>query len=307
MKTIRGSILIFLVLTGCDSNSVSEHNPEVVVESYLVANEDMPAVRLTWTAPISGRYDAAVQAIRNADVVVHLLALDGTIEISMAYLHDDAFPGVYSPAGSQTVLPTRTYRLEADVPGESDRVSAETTIPGAFEITGVSAEAVVYQGPVRYEVDVTPSVTARDQTIFVFTIEALDPDLAELTPLYLDTIYDIKRGEPYDPDSLDFSEVEPFLINASPPLNEANYDHNMDGTVTVRLPWFALVFYGEHRVSTSAIDDAIYDFMRFQQVQQGGSTLSPGEIPNVLDHVDGGRGVFGSMATVSANMSVLRQ
>jgi hypothetical protein len=245
-------------------------------------------------------------AIIDAGVVVDLLDATGAVEISIPYAHDHSNPGVYHPQSAHFVLPRRTYRLEADVPGAGSAVTAETKIPGDFEIRRVSAEVVIYQGPERYEVDVTPSETDRDQSIFVFSIEALEPDLANLTPFYLDTIYDIGSGEPYDSDTLDFAEIEPLLLNASPPLNEANYEHNPDGTVTVRLPWFALVFYGRHRISTSAIDDAIYDFMRFQQFQQGGSTLAPGEIPNVRDHVSGGRGVFGSMASVSAEMTVLR-
>lgn len=307
MTWFRSSFVILFLIAGCDSNNTSDHNPEVVVESYLVANQNIPPIRLTWTAPIDARYDATSLAIRNADVSVRLLGANGTTQSTFSFAHDASNPGVYNPDVSHLILPTRTYRLEVDVPENAEGVSAETTVPGAFEITGVSAETVVYQGPVRYEVDVTRSATDRDQSVFVFSVEALEPDLGEMTPLYLDTIYEIADGDTYDPDTLDFSEVEPFLINASPPLNEANYQNNAEGNVTVRLPWFAIVFYGEHLVSTSAIDDAIYDFMRFQQVQQGGSTLSPGEIPNVLDHVTGGRGVFGSMATVSARMFVVRQ
>ena len=49
----------------------------------------------------------------------------------------------------------------------------------------------------------------------------------------------------------------------------------------------------------SAVDDNLFDFIRSQSVQQGGSTLAPGEIPNVLDHIEGGTGIFGSLARVS--------
>jgi len=299
--------LIALLGAGCDATGASEHEPEVVVEAYLVANEPLPGIRLTWTADIDARYDAALLAIIDADVVVDLIGATGAVEKSIPYAHDHSDPGVYYPQTPHVAIPRQTYRLEANVPGAGSAVTAETKIPGDFEIRRVSSDVVFYQGPERYEVDVTPSETDRDQSIFVFSIEALEPNLANLTPFYLDTIYEIGDGELYDPDTLDYAEIEPLLINASPPLNEANYEHNPDGTVTVRLPWFALVFYGRHRISTSAIDDAIYDFMRFQQIQQGGSTLSPGEIPNVRDHVSGGRGVFGSMATVSAEMTVLRR
>ena len=68
----------------------------------------------------------------------------------------------------------------------------------------------------------------------------------------------------------------------------------------------AVAFYGDALVGTAAVDDALYDFMRYQGVQTNGSTLSPGEIPNVLDHINGGRGIFSSMAKVESVMTVLR-
>ncbi len=140
----------------------------------------------------------------------------------------------------------------------------------------------------------------------MFTLESLDPRIENLTPLYLDAIYEINADEAFDPDSLDAGELEDFFLNASPPINEGNYTINSDPTLTIALPWFAIAFYGPSRVYTSAIDNGIFDFMRYQQVQQGGSTLSPGEIPNVLDHIEGGRGVFGSMSRVSTVVNVVR-
>lgn len=41
----------------------------------------------------------------------------------------------------------------------------------------------------------------------------------------------------------------------------------------------------------------MYDFVRSESVQLGGSTLSPGEIQNVITHVEGGLGIFGSLAS----------
>jgi hypothetical protein len=40
----------------------------------------------------------------------------------------------------------------------------------------------------------------------------------------------------------------------------------------------------------------MYDFLRSQDVQTGGSTLSPGEIQNIRYNINGGIGIFGSMA-----------
>jgi hypothetical protein len=93
--------------------------------------------------------------------------------------------------------------------------------------------------------------------------------------------------------------VAALRITNSPIINEGNYDINQDGTLTIRLPWIAVAFFGENRLTASALDDNLYDFIRTQTVQQGGSTLSPGEIPNVIERIEGGTGVFGSFARSS--------
>ncbi|MCH8245974.1 MAG: DUF4249 family protein [Bacteroidetes bacterium] len=294
-----------LVVSACDTTSSSIHEDEVVVESYLVAGEDISTVRLTLTSEIGSRYDASQLGIRNATIFVRLLSETGDSEFEIEYVHDENRPGIYIPADPHTILAERTYALEARVPGHGI-VTAQTIVPGTFSVQCVNATSVQYQGPVQFEQTVTVSAYPGRQSVFVFSLEALEPSIATLTPFYLDVIYEISSGEEYDASSLDVEELDDFLQNSSPPINEGNYIVNPDGTLTIGLPWFAIVFYGESRVHTSAIDDALFDFLRYQQVQQGGTTLSPGEIPNVLDHIEGGRGVFGSFSRISTVVNVLR-
>ena len=89
-------------------------------------------------------------------------------------------------------------------------------------------------------------------------------------------------------------------------FNEDNYDVNPDGTLTIRYPWLGITFYGPNRLIANALDDNLYDFIRSQSVQQGGSTFAPGEIPNPLARVNGAHGVFGSYARVSFDLFVIR-
>jgi len=49
----------------------------------------------------------------------------------------------------------------------------------------------------------------------------------------------------------------------------------------------------------------MYDFLRSQSVQTGGSTLSPGEIQNIDYNVEGGIGIFGSMASDTIAVNIL--
>jgi hypothetical protein len=81
---------------------------------------------------------------------------------------------------------------------------------------------------------------------------------------------------------------------------------NADGTLTLQLPWLAVAFYGRNRTTANAIDDNLYDFVRTQSAQQRGGGFTPGSIPNVIEHVEGGTGVFGSIARQSYDVTVLR-
>jgi len=139
-------------------------------------------------------------------------------------------------------------------------------------------------------------VPGRDQTYFIFVTEALDAREEQLTP-FAKALFEDQDGE---------ITIEELRINGAPILNEGNYDANADGTLTIKVPWLAIIFYGPNRLIANAIDDNLYDFIRSQSVQQGGSTFAPGEIPNVLERIEGARGVFGSYARIQQELFVRR-
>ncbi len=282
-----------LLLAGCDSTSPSDHVPEVVVESYLLAGERLPEVRVSRSTAVDEVYVFEENAVGNASVRILLLAVDGSIDVVYEYDAMNQSPGVYLPASVDNVLPERTYRLEIQVPGEAEAVTAETLVPGAFELVAANADTIVYQGASQLELDVTRSVYPGRQSIYIFSTESLQPVADLLTPFYRDIAGD------------DDDDVASLRITNSPLINEANYDVNPDGTLTIRLPWIAVAFFGQNRLTASALDDNLFDFIRTQSVQQGGSTLSPGEIPNVIEHIDGGTGVFGSYARSSFVVNIV--
>jgi len=307
-RPAAGLLLAALILlAACDTTEPSLHVPEYVVESYQIANEPLKRVRLSLTEDVNVRYNVTALAVRNANVQVHLLAENGDIERTYPYRALLNEPGVYEPEQADPVLPKRTYALEITFPDNTDRITAQTTVPGAFEILQSNADRLVYQDPERLALTVTQSEYATRQSIFIFSTQALMPAIENLTPLYLDIIYDVNDLSEVEPGELDPEEMNEFLVGGSPPVNEGNYDINPDGTLVIRLPWFAVVFYGPNRITASAIDENVYDFVRVLNVQQGGSTLSPGEIPNVLEHIDGGTGIFGSMARVTAEVYIERR
>lgn len=301
-------IAVFVLISGCDTTSVSDHVAETVVEAYLVAGEALPEIRVSRTQDIDSDFNFAELAVSNASVVVFLRGEGSVIEGTYRYLPDPTRSGVYifEQRRTHNVIPGRRYALDVRIPGDEKPVTAETTVPDSFEIVDVSADTLFYRAEEQYSVSLTRSSYPGRQSIYIQSVEALDPDVRSLTPLYLHRIYGINDPTEEDFASLDPSDLDAYLLVSSEPINEENYEVNPDGSLIVPLPWFGVAFYGDSRVSTTAVDDAIFDFVRFQHVQQGGSTLSPGEIPDVLDNIENGRGVFGGMARVESVVHVLR-
>ena len=285
---------------GCDTTpGTAPPERQVVVESYLIAQEPLPPIRLSRTAPIEGQYDFTELAIRDAEVTVERLGADGDVAESYPYAEVPDSAGVYRPEAEAQVQPLATYRLQVRTPESAaeaaQTVTATTVVPDTFSVVRVENDPVVYQGEEQIAFALTKSAyPTRDQAFYLLTTEALELDEDQLTPL---------AAEFFENGS---ATLDDLRLTSSPVLNEASYTQNPDGTLTVRLPWIAVTFYGPNRSTTNAIDDNLYDFVRSQNAQQGGGGFSPGAIPNVIEHVDGGTGVFGSLARQSRTIRILR-
>lgn len=290
-------LIAVLSLSACDSGDPGTFEEEIVVEGYLQAGAPFEPIRLSRTLPVNQQYDFNDLAVQDAEVRVDLLDAKGSVENSYPFRMARDEPGVYRAvdAGAR-VEPLRTYRLEASMPG-SDRITATTVVPDTFSVVGASADSLVYQSTEQLELRVTRSrVVGREQSYFIFVTEALDAREEQLTP-FAKALFDNQDGD---------IAIEDLQISGSPILNEGNYDINTDGTLTIKVPWLAIIFYGPNRITANALDDNLYDFVRSQSVQQGGSTFAPGEIPNVLERLEGARGVFGSYARVTRDLFVRR-
>lgn len=295
-----GSVLPLLaLLAGCDTLDTAEPpEQEYVVEAYLGAEEPLGRVRLSRSTTIDTPYDITALGVTDATIVVHLLRDDGSVEATYPYLPVGNLPGVYFPQTVVNVQSLRRYRLEVTFADRPDRITAETLVPEAFRFESLNRESLVYQSTEQFEIVLSQSRYPGRQNFYVFTTESLDPRVDTLTPFYLDFIE-------FDTDA-DQDELVPFIRRESPIINQDNYELNDDGTLTIRFPWLAVVFFGDNIITANALDDNLYDFIRSNDIQQGGSTLSPGELPNVLDHVEGGNGVFGSFARASRQVFIAR-
>lgn len=280
------------LLSGCELYEQDEYQEYYVVESYLIANGNLQQVRLSTTNPIDETYQFEDNAISGATVKIQRLNPDSSVADEYAYELQQ--PGIYTPVNNITVEAAQLYRLHVTTEN-GDEISSTTYIPGNFETINELEPSYVYQGEQQVELTTTPSsyITNR-QTYFIFTINALDPTPNNLTPFYADQVDD------------DETDIEEYYVNSSGIVNEGNFDQNSDGTITLRLPWLAVAFYGTNNIVVNAIDDNLYDFIRSHDTQSGGSTLSPGEIQNIRYNVEGGIGIFGSMASDTIGTFIAR-
>lgn len=286
-------ILLLIVLPGCDLYPQDSYVQQYVVESYLVANAALPAVKLSHTIPATEAYSFSKTAVSGADVKIRLLKDHN--EPGAVYSYEMVDNGVYAPLSNAKVLPRREYKLVIGFPGRTDSITCTTIVPDTFRTLGTIPNSIVYQSPNQLQIHTTQSYYPGRQNIFIFTVIADNPVESELTPFYLDRVQNNKN-----------TYVSDFAINQSGIINQSNYNENPDGSITLKIPWLGFAFYGGNELVLNVIDDNIYDFVRSQSVQTGGSTLPPGQIQNVINHVKGGIGVFGSMATDSAYVFLKR-
>jgi hypothetical protein len=281
MRASASIFLLVLLLSACDVVGPDPFVQEYVVESYQIAGEDIAPVRLTRTAPIDGTFDARELAVRGADVRIH--RLDNQGQATESYRLAESRPGVYETGEVGAIEPGARYRLEVDLP-DGGQLTSTTFVPGDFQIVQANAAVIRYQGPEQLTLRLTPSTYPGRQSVYLLTSTALDARPETLTPPYR-TLYE--QGT---------FTLDELRVGSSPILNEANYSRDEEGLIVIRFPWLGVPFYGFSDVAVNVLDTNLFDFLRTQSVQQGGSTLPPGEIPNVIDNVIGGTGVFGSMA-----------
>jgi hypothetical protein len=282
-------VISLTAVTACDPYQQDDYVEQVVVQSWLIADEPFPVLKLSKTIPINEVYSFEKAALSNAMVDVRLLNASGQVERTYAYYNSE--PGIYLPVDRNVqVEPLRRYELLVRISGKPE-VTAQTLVPGRFVTVSQNNSRIKYQSTEQLEIEVTRSEYPGRQNYYVFTIETLDPDNAELTPFYADVLGEEDRAD--------------VFLNQSGILFEANTELNpVTNTLKFKLPWIGVAFYGPTKITTNAIDDAMYNFIRTKDVQLGGSTLSPGEINNVATNVINGIGIFGSYARSSVEVII---
>lgn len=321
LQSFFASVLLMLVLlstAGCSLYPQDSFTELVVVESYFVTGEPLAEVRVSRTLPVFEEYTFEKAALEGANVVITEISSAG--EPLQSYLYVPSEPGIYTPADpSVRVKPSTRYDLRVSFGNRDEEVRATTHTPAQIEIVNEIPELIQYQSEEQFILLIDPAVQTDEAGLastpspsptstapsistststppnvtFIINTIAQDTLFENLTPFYRNLYEEI--------DDIEFSELQ---VNSSGLLNEANFGRNADGLIELQYPWLAVVFLGRNEVVIHSVDENTNLFLRSQSVQLGGSTLPPGEIPNITYRIDGGIGIFGSSATDTARIQV---
>lgn len=276
--------IVLGILLGCDPYNQDGYKEYVVVEAYAVAERSLPIVRISRTIPVDEEYSFSDTALSGANVQITLLDENGNDLQNFPY--NQVSDGIYQSSNLfHSVRPRHTYRIDINFNDRDDELTAQTTVPDQFSIINEIPDTLTYLGDQQLEILLSATQQTQYQKVYVFNTIKENSELELLTPFYLDAVI---NGD---------SEVQDFANNSSGLVNEGNFTLNDDGTTTLLFPWIGVAFFEENKVVTNSVDTNIRDLIRSQDVQLGGSTLPPGEIPNVRYNIEGGIGIFGSVAS----------
>ncbi|MEO0559402.1 MAG: DUF4249 family protein [Bacteroidota bacterium] len=320
------SLLVLGSLAGCDTTTVGTGDEQVVVSASLIAGQPLTHVELSLTRPIDAFFDPEEARVTNAEVSISLLDASGSVEETTPYRYEGGQLSLYVPVSDipPIALAGRTYQLDVVIPGSpARRLTATTTIPEMIEVVEPPDALVEYQSGQGPAFVVSQSERDGEKVVFLISVRSEDPVDFERVVVESDTLF---RSVPESgfapvPFVVSFANCEPdsndqllceddlsdFNGGSSPLINQESYIDLGNGSLQVNIPWLAFGFYGPADVNLVSLDAALIDYLETQTLQFAPTTLSPGEIPNIISNVDGGLGVFGSVSQVRVQTTVVPQ
>jgi hypothetical protein len=278
------AFVVLLILSACNVYEQDGYQELVVLESYAIAGRPLPDVRLSTTIPATEEYNFTEVTLSDATIII--TQLDGSGQPVADFTYTQQANGIYRASDQSTLVePGTRYRINVQFENREEILRAETVVPRQFDILSDVEDSYVYQSENQLEILLTATESNANQNVYVFNTLTQEPDINNLTPFYSDAVI---NGD---------SEIEEFFNNSSGLINEGNFEINDDQTILLRFPWIGVAFYGANAVVTNSVGTNLADLARSEELQLGGSTLPPGEIPNLIYNIEGGIGVFGSIAT----------
>jgi hypothetical protein len=271
-----------------------------VIDAVMVVGKPFPHVYVTETLLPNQPFSYEAAGITGAQVII---SWNGA---GMTYVEDSR--GLYVPVPvPMVVLPGTTYRLTATLP-DGRVVTASTTTPDSLRVrewvllddTGQTVEDTLSTFD-EFSSNPDTLYTLNQLTFGEGLLEVrLENDPAEGYLVGLQSL-DLDSELLVDTSFLDDEDLENFTRqNQSPPFAPTQ--------TYLRAPWFAIYYEGRYKARVFKMDRNWYDLARTDPVlgqggfgfggEAGDNTVPP------LFHVDGGVGLFGSMASDSIGFYV---
>ena len=286
-------IIVLLLLSGCDSYKQDSFKPEYSVTAYLAANDEMPQIRLTQTTPAKNDGTTSATDVSDAHITVSEVGSNGSVISSVLYQYGGG--NTYKPASAQTVTPGATYQLNIDIPSTNHQMQAECIIPGSFHVKTADSAPAKYQQTNGIKLLSTPSSYPGREGYYVIAALSQQSDTANLTPYYANKV----ATESYTPTS-SLMKISSQIFNAG------DFQKDSNGNLIMTVPWEIFAFYGENQLVVYALDDNTYDYLRSLDVQYSSTQVTPGQLYNLIYHVQGGIGLFGGIATDTVTVTITR-
>lgn len=288
------AILVVIVLTtafGCELYTQDGYEEQFFVEAYLVANKPLSEVLISKTSALGEEAETSNTFVSGANVEIRQLNADSSVAEVYQYQEYEGADGVYFPENSAVVKEKQLYQLSAQLPN-GEEIESYTTVPDNFKTVNELNDNYLYQGEQQVKTVITPSNYPDRQGYYLFTASAQDTSQSNLTPFYQDLV------------SEESISVASYWVNSSSILYGT--ERNENGNIILTMPWTTIAFYGENEIIINAIDENLYDFWSSYNEQTGVSSFVPGEIQNLQYNVNGGIGIFGSMATDTHRVNITR-
>ena len=286
------TVMTLVSLMGCDSAENSRMDTDFVVECVLIAGWSTPSVRLSKVVDLAENY--TFKGEPGAHVTMRVTGPQTDTVLHYDYV-EAQYPGYYGTTTYNRTLPLHRYELTIQPVTPALPITASTVVPDTFSMIGDRYREIVHASGERLELRITPGFySGREPSHYMFVTQAWEWEVENLVPH--------AREEYADGDG---ESLRQLALVDSPAFSFSNSDIHGDGTAVVQYPLDNINFYGGNRVCLYAIDENVYDFKRSTDVQQGGSTFAPGEIPNPLSHITGAHSLFGSATRDCIELRVL--
>ncbi len=252
----------------------------------------MPSVRLTQTMPAKNDGTTPETDLSDAHITVSEVS-NGSVISSVRYQYGGG--NTYNPVSNQIVMPGTTCKLNIDIPSTNHQVRAECIIPGTFHVKRADSSPAKYQQTNGIKLLSTPSSYPGRDGYYVIAAIAQKPDTANLTPYYANKV----ATESNTPTSS-------LMKISSQIFNGGDFQKDSNGNLIMTVPWEIFAFYGENQLVVYALDDNTYDYLRSLDVQYSSTQVTPGQLYNLIYHVQGGIGLFGGIATDTVTVTITR-